>query len=62
MNVELLFTTIKEEVGKYAELVNMCGKDHPMAKSYAAQIFGMQKAFKLITGVSYADYLISKLS
>jgi hypothetical protein len=62
MNVELLYQTIREETQKYMELVDMCGKDHPMAKRVCAQICGMQKAFKIITGVSYTDYLLAKLS
>lgn len=62
MNVELLYQTIREETQKYMELVDMCGKDHPMSKRVCAQICGMQKAFKIITGVSYTDYLLAKLS
>ena len=62
MNEELLYQTKREETQKYMEQVDLCGKDHPMSKRVYAQIYGMQKAFKIITGVSYTDYLISKLS
>lgn len=62
MNVELLYQTIKEETQKYVEFIDMCGKDHPVAKKMCAQICGMQKAFQIVAGVSYTDYLLAKLS
>jgi hypothetical protein len=62
MNVELLYQTIKKETEKYTEIVELCGNDHPFAKRVCAQICGMQKAFKIVAGISYTDYLISKLS
>ena len=62
MNVENLFETIKSEVNKYVDMARTLGSDHPMAKRYCAQIHGMQKAFEIISGTSYTDYLIAKLS
>lgn len=62
MNVELLYQTIKEDICKYQQLVDMYGKDNAVAKKYSSYIFGMQHAFKLITGISYTEYLLSKLS
>lgn len=62
MNVENLFEAIKAETEKYVNMIHKFGADHPMSKHHCAQIFGMQKAFEIITGTSYTDYLISKLS
>lgn len=62
MNIELLYLTIKDDLRKYMELVELVGSDHPMSKKLCARICGMQHAFKIVTGVSYSDYLLSKLS
>lgn len=62
MNVETLFETIKKEINNYVDMVHKFGADHPMTKRYCAQILGMQKAFEIITGTSYTDYLLAKLS
>ena len=62
MDVEKLFEIIKEEINKYVDMVHQFGADHPMTKNYCSQIHGMQKAFEIISGTSYTNYLISKLS
>ena len=62
MNIEALYLAIKDETLKYKELIDMVGKDHPMSKRYCIRIFGMQEAFKIVSGISYTDYLLSKLS
>lgn len=59
MNIESLAKAIKEETKKYMKLVNLLGNDHPMTVHVGAEIYGMQKAFKVITGTSYTDYLIN---
>ena len=62
MNVELLYQTIKDDIHKYQQFIDIYGSDSTMAKKYSSYIFGMQHAFKLMTGISYTDYLLSKLS
>lgn len=62
MNIEALYLAIKDETLKYKELIDMVGKDHPMSKRYCIRIFGMQEAFKIVSGISYTDYMLSKLS
>ena len=57
--VEKLFETIKHEVHKYTALEQEYGKNDPMVKHLCAQIYGMQKAFALVSGTSYTDYLIN---
>lgn len=57
--VEKLYETIKHEIHKYVAFVEEYGKDDPMAKHLCAQIYGMQKAFALVAGMSYTDYLIN---
>lgn len=61
MNIENLANAIKTETKKYLKLEELFGKDHPMTVHVGAEIYGMQKAFKIITGTSYTDYLLSKL-
>lgn len=62
MNIEALYLAIKESTIKYMELVELVGKDHPMARKLCTRICAMQQAFKIVSGVSYTDYLLSKLS
>ena len=59
--VEKLFETIKHEIHKYTALEQEYGKNDPMVKHLCAQIYGMQKAFAIITGTTYTDYLLNKL-
>lgn len=59
MNVEKLYESIKHEITKYVALEQLYGKDDPMVRHLCAQIYGMQKAFALVAGVSYTDYLIN---
>lgn len=62
MNIEALYLTIREETNKYMELVELVGKEHPMARKLCTRIYAMQQAFKIVSGMSYTDYLLSKLS
>lgn len=62
MNIDALYLTIREDTNKYMELVGLVGKDHPMARKLCTRICAMQQAFKIVSGVSYTDYLLSKLS
>ena len=62
MNIEALYLTIREDTNKYMELVELVGSDHPMSKRLCTRICAMQQAFKIVSGVSYTDYLLSKLS
>lgn len=59
MNIETLFKNIQHEIQKYVALEQEYGKDDPMVKRFCAQIYGMQKAFAIISGTSYTDYLIN---
>ena len=59
MSIETLFENIKREIQKYVALAEEYGNDDPMVKHFCAQIYGMQKAFALVAGVSYTDYLIN---
>ena len=62
MEVEKLFEYITEETKKYVEMIETLGSDHPMARKYCAQICGMQKAFSVIAGISYTEYLINSIA
>lgn len=62
MNIEALYVAIQDATNKYREIVELVGKDHPMARKLCTRICGMQYAFKVVAGVSYADYILSKLS
>ena len=62
MNIELLFQTIKSETINHLKLVDVMGIDHPITQNHCEQIYGMQKAFAIVAGVSYTDYLLSKIS
>lgn len=62
MNIEALYLAIKEDTNKYLDLVELVGSDHPMSKRLCTRIVAMQHAFRLVSGVSYTNYLLSKLS
>ena len=57
--VEQLYKNIQHEIHKYVKLAEEYGNDDPMVKHLCAQIYGMQKAFALIAGISYTNYLIN---
>ena len=61
MNIENLANAIKNETKKYMKLVNLLGNDHPMTVHVGAEIYGMQKAFAIITGKTYTDYLLEDM-
>ena len=58
--VEKLYETIQREIKKYVALAEEYGSEDPMVKHFCAQIYGMQKAFTLVAGTTYTDYLINK--
>lgn len=61
MEVEKLYTFIKEETEKYALILAQLGENNPITKAICSQIYGMQQAFEVVAGVSYTDYLLAKM-
>ena len=59
MSIEALYEAIKSDVQKYVALTEEYGEDDPMVRRFCAQIYGMQKAFAIVAGMSYTDYLIN---
>lgn len=60
--VENLYQAIRSELLKHAELKKVLGEDDIIVQRLCVKILGMQEAFKIVAGMSYCDYLMSKLS
>lgn len=54
-----LFQAINKELQRYDELCEIIGEDHEATKMLCNEIFGMKKAFQIIAGMSYVEYLFN---
>lgn len=58
--IENLFNEITNKLEFYNQVSKVAGSKSTTAIRLCHEIFGMQEAFKIISGQSYSDYLINR--
>ncbi len=59
--IEVLYNTIQERTHQWSEYVKLFGEDHTLTKGVFNTIWGLEEAFKLISGRSYTSVMIEKI-
>ena len=59
--IEVLYNTIQERKHQWSEYVKLFGEDHCLTKGVFETIWGLEEAFKLISGRSYTSVLLEKM-
>jgi hypothetical protein len=58
--IDNLFNEIMHKLEDYNRIAKIAGAKSATAIRLCHEIAGMQEAFRIVTGQSYADYLINK--
>lgn len=59
--IEELYNTIAERTHQWNEYVKLFGKDHAITKGVFDSLWGLEEAFKILSGRSYTSVVIERL-